>query len=150
MQKIRNQKFSASLNKTRVNLLLEAILFLRTKGFQTHLGNCVKCKNVHFRKNTRERWSNSRLALFAWLTRAKLLAGIAKTATGKACMSAKHLVDWDWIVSKYSKTNEVFHAAVFLIRVIRNNKRSPGNSSKISDCLSRICLYYRYLLLRFC
>jgi len=46
--------------------------------------------------------------------------------------------NWDWIVSKCSDTNAIFQAAVFLIRVITNNK----NKSKINDCLYRICLYF--------
>jgi len=55
--------------------------------------------------------------------------------------SAKHLVDWDWVVSKYSDTNLVFQTDV-LIPVVINNKKSSGINSKTIDCLSRICLCY--------
>ena len=65
-------------------------------------------------------------------------------------MNVKHLVDWDWTVCKCADTNVVFQTAVFVIPVVGNNKRSPGINSKTSDCLSGICLYYRYLQLRFC
>jgi len=87
-------------------------------------------------------------ALFAWFAQAALLAGIAKTAMqAKHGMSAKHLVNWDWSVFY---TNVGFQTAIFSIPVIRNNKRSSGIDGKTSDCLSRICLYYPYLELRFC
>jgi len=33
----------------------------------------------------------------------------------------------------------------FLDSVVRNNKRSSGIDGKTSDCLSRNCLYYRFL-----
>jgi len=65
-------------------------------------------------------------------------------------MSAKHLVNWDWSTFKCSDTNVVFQTAIFLILVVRNNKRTTGIDGKTSDCLSRNCLYYRYLELRFC
>jgi len=52
-------------------------------------------------------------------------------------------------VFKCSDTNIVFQTAILLILVTRNNKRSSGNDGKTSDCLSGICLYYRYLELRF-
>jgi len=41
LQKIRHQKFSAISKKSNVNFFLEVILFISTKGFQTHLGICV-------------------------------------------------------------------------------------------------------------
>jgi len=44
VKKIRNQTFSAILKNPKVNFLLEAIVFLETKGFQTHLGICVNAK----------------------------------------------------------------------------------------------------------
>jgi len=47
-------------------------------------------------------------ALFAWFARAELLAGIAKTATGKTSTSAKHLFIWDWSVFKCWHTNVAF------------------------------------------
>jgi len=43
-----------------------------------------------------------------------------------------------------------FPKAIFLIPVVRNNKRSSGIDSKTSDCLSRNCWYYCYRNLRFC
>ena len=64
--------------------------------------------------------------------------------------SAKHLVNWDWFVFNCPDTNAVFQTASFLILVVRNNKRFPGIDGKTSDCLSRNCLYHRYLELRFC
>jgi len=67
----------------------------------------------------------------------------------KHATTAKHLVDWDWTVSKCSDTNVVFQTAVFLIPVVRNNKQPPSINNKTSDWLSRICLCYRYLQLRF-
>jgi len=50
---------------------------------------------------------------------------------------------------KCSDTNVVFQTAIFLIPVVRNNKRSSGIDGKTSDCLSRNCLYYRYLILSY-
>jgi len=59
-------------------------------------------------------------------------------------------VNWHWSVFKCSDTNVVFQTAIFLILVVRNNKRSSGIDGKTSDCLSRNCLYHCYLELRFC
>jgi len=60
----------------------------------------------------------------------------------------------DWSIAtglfKFSDTNAVFQTAIFLIPLVRNNRRSSGIDGKTSDCLSRNCLYYRYLELRFC
>jgi len=75
-------------------------------------------------------------ALFAWFARAALSAGIAKIATGKACNECKTL-------------GQLGQTAFFLILVARNNKNPSGIDGKTSDCLSRICLYYRYLELLF-
>jgi len=76
--------------------------------------------------------------MVAW---AKLLDGIADTAKGKACNECEtHVVDWDWIMSKYSLNYT--KKGVFLNRVIINNKTSLGISAKISDWISRICLGY--------
>jgi len=57
-----------------------------------------------------ERTHENRLcfALFAWVARAALLAGIVKTARGKACNECNHLVNCDWSVFKYSDTNVIF------------------------------------------
>ena len=72
------------LKKSNMNFLL---LFLRTKGFQTHLRICANANMFVF-----ERTHENRLfALFAWFSRAALLAGIVKTATGKACNECKTL-----------------------------------------------------------
>jgi len=65
-------------------------------------------------------------------------------------MSAKHLVNWDWSVFKCSDSKVVFQSAIFFILVVRSNIRSSGIDDKTSDGLSRNCLYYRYLELRFC
>jgi len=67
-------------------------------------------------------------ALFAWFTLAALLAGIVKTATDKACNECK-----------CSDTNVVFQRAIFLILVVRNDKKSSGIDGKTSDCPSRNC-----------
>jgi len=77
------------------------------------------------------------LALFAWLARAELLAGIAKIATGKTCNECKTLGRLRRSVFKCSDINLVFQTAIFLILVVRNNKTSPGIDGKTSDCLSR-------------
>jgi len=68
----------------------------------------------------------------------------------KHATSAKHLINWDWSVCKCSDTNADLQTAIFLILVVRNNKRTSDTDGKTSDCLSRICLYYRYLESRFC
>jgi len=48
MEKIRNQKFSVILEKPKADFLLEAILFLQTKGFQAHTpSHLCQCKRVH-------------------------------------------------------------------------------------------------------
>jgi len=80
-------------------------------------------------------------AVFARFAQAALVAGIVKTATAKHATNAKHLVNWDWSVFKCSDTNVVFQTAIFLILVVRNNKRSPGIEGKTRDCLSRNCIY---------
>jgi len=51
-----NQTFSAILRKPMVNLLLDAILFLRTNGFETRLVICVNA-DVRTLERTRERQS---------------------------------------------------------------------------------------------
>jgi len=91
-------------------------------------------------------------ALFTWFAfaRAVLLAGIVTIATGKAHNQCKHLVSWEWSMFKCSDTNLFFQTAIFLILVVRNNKRSSGIDGKISDFLSRNCLHNSYLELRFC
>jgi len=43
-------------------------------------------------------------ALLAWFARVALLAGIAKTATGKTCNEWKTLIKWGWSVFKWSDT----------------------------------------------
>jgi len=75
-----------------------------------------------------------------------LLAGIVKAATGKACNECKTLGQLGLVCVIFV----VFQTAILLILVVRNNKRSSGIDSKTSDCLSRNCLYYRSLELRFC
>jgi len=59
--------------------------------------------------------------------------------------SAKHLINWDWFVFKCSDTNIVFQTAIVLILVVKNNKSSSCFDGKTNDCLSRNCLYNRYL-----
>jgi len=78
-------------------------------------------------------------ALFAWFAWAALLAGVAKTATGKAGNEWQTLGQLG-LVCECSDTN-----VAFLILVVRNNKRSSGIDRKNQRCLSRNCLYYRYL-----
>jgi len=70
-------------------------------------------------------------AVFAWFAWAKLLAGIAKTATGKACNKCNTLGQLGLLRHKCS-----FPSAIFLILIARNSKRLPGIDSKTSDCLS--------------
>jgi len=77
--------------------------------------------------------------LVAWFALAALLDGIVKTATDKACKECKR-----------SDTNVLFERAIFLILVVRNDKRSSGLDCKTSDCPSRNCLYYRYLEIPLC
>jgi len=101
-------------------------------------------------ESTHERSNRLCFALFAWFARAALLAGIAKTATVKACNECKTLGQLGWSMFKCSDTNVVFQTAIFLILVVRNSKRSSGIDGKTSNCLSRNCLYDRYLELRFC
>jgi len=52
-------------------------------------------------------------ALFAWFAWAALLAGIAKTATGKVCNECKHLVSWDWSVFKNARKQTQFSKQPF-------------------------------------
>jgi len=70
-----------------VNFLLEVILFLRTKAykhiFAFVLMQICACLKEHMRVDCS--------ALFTWFDRAMLLAGIVKTATGKACNECKTL-----------------------------------------------------------
>jgi len=54
-----------------------------------------------------------------------------------------------WSVFKSSDTNVVFLTGIFLILFASNNKRSSGIDGKASNCLSRNCLYYRYLWVTF-
>jgi len=148
LHKIRNQKFSASLKKSNVNFLLDVILFLWTKGFQTHLGICV----------------NANVCVFGWTPESRLyvlrsLHGLPeqrcylespRLQQAKHATSEKPLVSWKWSAFKCSDTNVVFQRATFLILVLRNNKRSSDIDGKTSDCFSRNFWYYRYLELRFC
>jgi len=89
-------------------------------------------------------WKN-----LTWFARAELLAGITKTAIGKASNECKTF-DWDWTVFKCPDTNIVFQTVVFLISVVRNNKMEPGVNSRTSDCFSLIRLWYHKLQQRFC
>ena len=129
---------------SNVNLLLEVILFPWTKGFQ-HIFAFVlmqmfACWNEHMRVDC--------FALFAWFVQAALLAGIVKTATGKACNEWKTLGQLGLICIKCSCANIIFQTAIFLTLVVRNNTKSSDD--KTSNCLSRNCLHHRYLQLRFC
>ena len=112
VQKIRIQKFSAILKKSKVIFVLEVILFVTTKGFWPHLYICVYA-NVCTLQRTHERGNQLCFALLAWFAREALLARIAKTATGKTCTSTKHLFTWDWSVLKCWDTNVVFQRAIF-------------------------------------
>ena len=88
-------------------------------------------------------------ALFAWFTRAALLAGIAKSATDKACNECKTLgrLRLIWSVFKCSDTNVVFQRPIFLILVIRNSKRSQALTAKPATALPEFV--YVTLILRF-
>jgi len=59
--------------------------------------------------------------------------------------SAKHLVDWDWTMSKYSDKNVVLQTYVFLILVVINNKRSSGITAKPVTAFPEICYVTRNL-----
>jgi len=65
--------------------------------------------------------------------------GIAKTVTDKPCNECK-----------CSDRNVDFQRTIFLILVVRNDKRSSGIDGKTSDCPSRNCSYYRYLGIPLC
>jgi len=62
-------------------------------------------------------------------------------------MSAKHLVTWDLSVFKSLDVHVVFQTAIFLFG--SQEKWSSGIDNKITDCLSKSCLYYRYFEVRF-
>jgi len=82
-------------------------------------------------------------ALFAWFARAVLLAGIAKTATGKALNECKRLGHMGLVcVQMLGHKCSLPNSHCFIL-VIRNKKRSSGIDSKTSDCLSKSCLYFR-------
>jgi len=91
-----------------------------------------------------------RFALFVWFAGAALLAGIVKTATGKAYNECKTLGHLGLVCVQTLGHKCSFPNSHFLDSVVRNNKRSSGIEGKTSDCLSRNCLYYRYFELRFC
>jgi len=111
--------------------------FYSNKGALSTFSHLCLCKCVRVWKNT---WQSTVcFALFPWFTRAVLLVGIVKTATDKACNECK-----------CSDTNVVFQRAIFLILVVRNDKRSSGIGGKTSDYPSRNCLYYRYLEIPLC
>ena len=78
-------------------------------------------------------------ALFAWFARTVLLAGIAKTATGKAWNECKTLGKLGVVVFKCSDTNVAFQTAIFLIFVVRIDKRSSGIDGKTIAHLFRNC-----------
>ena len=61
-----NQTFSAILRKPMVNLLLDAILFLRTNGFETLLVICVNA-DVRTLERTRERQSTMSVVAYPLL-----------------------------------------------------------------------------------
>jgi len=84
-------------------------------------------------------------ALFAWFDRTALLAGIAKTATGKACNDCKTLGTG---LCSNARTQTWFSKQPFF-KSGHKKKRSSGVDGKTSDCLSRSCSYYRYFELRF-
>ena len=121
VQKIKDQKFSA--------ILLEAILFLRTKGFQTHLHICVNA-NVRMLERTHEK--GIRLCVLRSLLVAVLAISahsVAQANHAKYATSAKHLVSRNWSVFKCSVTEVVFLRDIFLILVVRNDKRSSSIDS---------------------
>jgi len=67
-----------------------------------------------------------RFALIAWLARAALLAGIAKTATGKACNECKTLGESGLLCVDMLGHNVVFQTATFL----RNKKGLQALTAK--------------------
>jgi len=145
VQKRKNQKFSAIFKRSNVNFLSYFSLNKALSNTSSHLCWCI-CVRVW--KST---WESSMcFVLFAWFARARLLAGIVTTATGIGCNEWKHLVHWEWSAFKCSDTKVVFQTAIFLILVVRNNKRSSGIEGKPATAFPHNCLYYRYLELHFC
>jgi len=78
-------------------------------------------------------------ALFTWFALAALFAGIVKTATTHAT-SAKHLVNRDWSVFECSDANVVSQISIFLILIVRDNKRSSGIDGKTNGCPENVCI----------
>ena len=100
VQKIRIQKFLAILKKSRVNFVLEVIglLFLWTKGFQTHLCICVNANvcmlvdylsHIFFHVTSRVTMC---FALFTWFAQAALLQQLesSRLQQAKHTTGAKH------------------------------------------------------------
>jgi len=77
--------------------------------------------------------------LFTLFSRAALLVGMVKIATGKACNECETLGQLGQVCVQVLDTNVVFQTVIFLILVVKNNKRSSGIDGKTSDCLSRNC-----------
>jgi len=96
----KSEAFSKFWKKSNVNFLLEVILFLWTKGFQHILASVLMkmcaCLEEHLRADCS--------ALFAWFARAALLAGIVKTATGKACNACKTLGEFGLVCVLNART----------------------------------------------
>ena len=142
----RNQKFSAILKRSNVNVLLELILFIWTKGFQAHLRICVNANVCVF-----ERTYESRLFCALYMVYlGALLAGIAKTATGKAWYERKTLGQLGLVCVWMIGHKCSFQNSHFLDSGCKNLQTVLRHWRQTSDYLSRNWMYYRYLELRFC
>jgi len=91
---------------------------------------------------------NYAFCALAWFAREALLAGIAKTAIGKVCNQCKTRGQLGSVCVQMLGHKCSFPNSHFFILVVRKRK-SSGIDGKTSDCLSRNCLYYRYLELPF-
>ena len=117
-------------------LARKVILFLWTKGFETHIRICVNA-NVCMLERTR----GSRLLCALYM----LCPGSAVSWNRRHCnRQSMQRVQNTWSIGtglclmfghKCSFPNSLF------LILVRNKKRSSGIDGKTSDCLSRNCLY---------
>jgi len=126
--------------KVKCGFLARSHTISLNKGLLNTSSHLCSCKCVLVGKNT---WLCVLRSLYD-LPGQRCSLESPRLQQAKHATSAKHLVNWDWTVSKCSDTNTVFQTTVFLIPVVRNNRRSSGIDGKTSDCLSRNSLYYRY------
>ena len=128
VQNVRYKKGLGINKKSKMDFLLQVILFLWPKAFKHILVHLCWCKCVHVRNSKLE---SNRLcfALFACFFLEALSDGIAKTATGKECNECKILGELA-LVFKYSDTDGIFKTVIFLIPVVRNSQSSSAWTGK--------------------